>query len=74
MISFIPRIGKVQTGQTSGRFTVIIPKNKIKISYYNLILKSQRFESYVRKRKLVSFNFQDCRELGRENFMTLVLV
>ena len=28
MISFIPRVGKVKTGQTSGGFTVIIPKKK----------------------------------------------
>ena len=28
MISFIPWIGKVQTGQSSGGFTVIIPLNK----------------------------------------------
>ena len=25
MISFIPRVGKVQTGQSSGGFTAIIP-------------------------------------------------
>ena len=28
MISFIPRVGKVQTGQSSGGFTAIIPKKK----------------------------------------------
>ena len=27
MISFIPRVGKVQTGQSSGGFTAIIPNN-----------------------------------------------
>ena len=30
MISFIPRVGKVKTGQTSGGFTVTIPKLKAK--------------------------------------------
>ena len=29
MISFIPRVGKVQTGQSSGGFTVIIPYKKL---------------------------------------------
>ena len=28
VISFEPRVGKVQTGQTSGGFAVIIPKTK----------------------------------------------
>ena len=27
MISFIPRVGKVQTGQSSGGFTAIIPNS-----------------------------------------------
>ena len=30
VISFEPRVGKVQTGQTSGGFAVIIPKKKTK--------------------------------------------
>ena len=29
VISFEPRVGKAQTGQTSGGFTVIIPKSNI---------------------------------------------
>ena len=34
MISFIPRVGKVQTGQSSGGFTAIIPilKGKLNIT------------------------------------------
>ena len=41
MISFIPRVGKVQTGQSSGGFTVIIPKInfqdcKFLICFYSL--------------------------------------
>ena len=34
MISFIPRVGKVQTGQSSGGFTAIIP-----LSFYQIELK-----------------------------------
>ena len=29
MISFEPRVGKAQTGQTSGGFTVIIPITRV---------------------------------------------
>ena len=37
MISFIPRVGKVQTGQTSGGFTVIIQKKKKNVNPYDFI-------------------------------------
>ena len=42
MISFEPRVGKAQTGQTSGGFVVIIPK----FIYLG-------FEGYINK---ISFN------------------
>ena len=41
MISFIPRVGKVKTGQTSGGFTVIIP-----LIFMDSFLKSHFF-SYI---------------------------
>ena len=41
------------------------------IPYYNLVLRSKGSEFYVTKLKLVSFSFQDFRELGREKFHLL---
>ena len=41
------------------------------IPYYNLVLRSKRSEFYVTKLKLVSFSFQDYKELGREKFHLL---
>ena len=32
MISFIPRVGKVQTGQSSGGFTAIIPIYNVRVN------------------------------------------
>ena len=41
------------------------------IPYYNLVLRSKGSEFYVTKLKLVSFSFQDYKELGREKFHLL---